>query len=106
MVPSLADGPLEDIELTKCWEFKTHDQIENVRGKLRANIKFWENNLEPAAWILECIRDGYRLPLKEVYIRSPLLGAICLFQKPLRTLRRIGALRKWLNSRMFVVPCQ
>jgi len=63
-VPENSPETLEPIELTRCWEIETGEQIEDVRGRLRANINFWQQTLEPAPWILDCIRDGYKLPLK------------------------------------------
>ena len=38
-------------------------QVIDVQGKLRAHLSFWENILQPAPWIISCIKDGYKLPL-------------------------------------------
>ena len=58
--------PLEQGDLSRCWEIEGGEQIEDVRGRLKANIGFWQQNLEPAPWILDCISHGYKLPLKAV----------------------------------------
>ena len=58
--------PLEQVELSRSWEIEGREQIEDVRGRLKTNIGFWQQNLEPAPWILDCISKGYKLPLKLV----------------------------------------
>ena len=41
-------------------------QVIDVQGKLRAHLRFWENILQPAPWIISCIKDGYKLPLHSI----------------------------------------
>ena len=46
------------------WEVEQGDtQVADVQGRLKINIDFWENELDPAPWIIDCIREGYKLPL-------------------------------------------
>ena len=33
---------------------------------MRAKIAFWQHTLRPPPWILDCITDGYKLPLKSI----------------------------------------
>jgi len=58
--------PLDQMELGRCWEIEGGEQIEEVRGRLKANIDFWQHTLKPAPWVLDCIIDGYKLPLRVV----------------------------------------
>ena len=53
-------------DLTKFWEIESHnpDQITNVQGRLRLHIAFWQDVLQAPPPILDCIENGYRLPLK------------------------------------------
>ena len=39
---------------------------EDVQGSLNSYLSFWEKELDPAPWILSCIREGYKLPLLSV----------------------------------------
>jgi len=41
-------------------------QIEDVQGRIKFCLYFWEKELDPAPWILSCIREGYKLPLFSV----------------------------------------
>jgi len=53
--------------LIRCWEVEEGaNQIEDVQGRLKSCLSFWEKELDPAPWILSCIRDGYKLPLRSV----------------------------------------
>ena len=53
-----------DIELGRYWELEQEGpQISDVQGHLLANINFWEQVLEAPPQIIECIREGYKLPL-------------------------------------------
>ena len=61
----------QDLALSRFWEIE-QGQVIDVQGKLRAHLSFWENILQPAPWIISCIKDGYKLPLRSVpqpYIR-------------------------------------
>jgi len=73
LVPKLdsSDDPLEREELSS-WELEGGDQILDVRGRLKANIDFWRDTLKPAPWILDCISNSYKLPLK--FIPGPFIG--------------------------------
>jgi len=41
-------------------------QVTQVQGKLKENIRFWEDILRPAPWIISCIKEGYKLPLHKL----------------------------------------
>ena len=58
--------PLEQAELSRCWELESGDQIVDVRGRLKANVGFWQHTLRPPPWIIDCITDSYKLPLRTV----------------------------------------
>jgi len=34
------------------------------QGERKQNITFWEDILSPAPWVIDCIREGYKLPLR------------------------------------------
>jgi len=36
------------LELARCWEIESGSQIEDFQGRLKAYMRFWEKNLEPA----------------------------------------------------------
>jgi len=36
--------------------------MANVQGRLKMNIGFWEDELEPVPWIIDCIKEGYNCP--------------------------------------------
>jgi len=56
-----------DPSLDRCWEVEEGmEQIEDVQGRLKVHLPFWEQKLKPVPWILSCIRDGYKLPLRSV----------------------------------------
>ena len=39
------------------------EQECNVKGSLRANLAFWEENLKPSSFVLNVVKHGYVLPL-------------------------------------------
>ena len=45
------------------WEVEQGFQISDVQGKLCKSLDFWLESLEPAPWIVSCIKKGYKLPL-------------------------------------------
>ena len=53
---------------TKFWEVESSglEQINDVQGQLKKHLKYWEYVLHAPPPILDCIRNGYRLPLKFV----------------------------------------
>ena len=53
-------------DLTKFWENESSnpDQITDVQGCLMLHIAFWQDVLQAPPPILDCIENGYRLPLK------------------------------------------
>ena len=57
--------------LTKFWEVEdtlaeVPVQVLDVQGKLKQNISFWHEVLQAPPPIIDCIENGYRLPLKFV----------------------------------------
>ena len=65
--PGLHEGREWDPSLNRCWEVEEGtDQIEDVQGRLKTCLPFWEKELEPAPWIISCIREGYKLPLHSI----------------------------------------
>ena len=61
------DEPCWESELSKFWEVEVDSpssQITDVQGRLRKNYKFWQEVLQAPTPVLECIENGYRLPLK------------------------------------------
>ena len=53
----------QDLTLSRFWEVE-QGQVTDVQGRLRACLSFWEDRLQPVPWILSCIREGYKLPLR------------------------------------------
>ena len=46
------------------WELEeSSQQILDVQGKLHAKVKFWKEVLQAPSPIIECIIEGYKLPL-------------------------------------------
>ena len=67
-----------DLALSRFWEIE-HGQVTDVQGRLQACLYFWEHRLQPAPWIISCIREGYKLPLcslSKPYIRPNQASAI------------------------------
>ena len=67
-----------DLALSRFWEIG-HGQVTDVQGRLQACLRFWEHRLQPAPWIISCIREGYKLPLCSLpkpYIRPNQASAI------------------------------
>ena len=53
--------------LSRYWELEeSTGQIEDVQGRLISCLSFWKKELDPAPWILNCIEEGYKLPLRLV----------------------------------------
>ena len=53
--------------LSSFWEVKeghAQRQVTDVQGRLKKSLSFWENTLQPAPWIISCIKEGYKLPLR------------------------------------------
>ena len=76
---------------TKYWEVENTErsQVTDVQGRLRKKFLFWKEVLHAPPPILECIENGYRLPLK--FIPPNILSAkssIC--KNPLHVCGRIN----------------
>ena len=66
-VSKLHDLSDEGQALTTFWEIEEgHHQLIDVQGRLRGSLSFWENTLGPATWIISCIKEGYKLPLRSI----------------------------------------
>ena len=51
-----------DLALSRFWEIE-HGLVTDIQDRLQACLSFWEHRLQPAPWIISCIREGYKLPL-------------------------------------------
>ena len=57
-----------DPSLGRFWEAEMGgNQVIDVQGRLKASLQFWEHELKPAPWIIDCIKTGYKLPLKSIF---------------------------------------
>jgi hypothetical protein len=45
----------------------------SVKGKLKENLAFWKNTIEANWFILNVIKEGYRIP----FIENPSLNVLC-----------------------------
>ena len=53
-----------DPDSGRCWELEQGDpQTSDVQGRLHVNVTFWEQVLEAPPQIIDCIKEGYKLPL-------------------------------------------
>ena len=61
LIPDLDLG-----DITKFWEIEGDEpvQITDVQGRLKSKLAFWRDVLQAPPPILDCIENGYRLPLK------------------------------------------
>ena len=53
--------------MSKYWEVEASDaqvQITDFQGRLKQKLSFWRETLQAPAWLIDCIENGYRLPLK------------------------------------------
>ena len=62
-VPEQIDLTCEEGLPSVFWEVEQEVQVLDVQGRLKKCLSFWEEVLDPAPWIISCIRDGYKLPL-------------------------------------------
>ena len=61
---SCEEGSEPDPDLGRYWELEQDGhQVSDVQGRLLANINFWEQVLEAPQHIIDCIKEGYKLPL-------------------------------------------
>ena len=60
-------GPDDVQALTTFWEIEEgQTQVTDVQGRLGKSLKFWEDTLDPAPWIISCVKEGYKLPLHSI----------------------------------------
>ena len=60
-------GPDDVQALTTFWEVEEgQTQVMDVQGRLGQSLSFWEDTLDPAPWIISCIREGYKFPLRSI----------------------------------------
>ena len=58
--------------VSKSWEVEVSDtepQVADVQGRLKQNLSFWREVLKAPPWVIDCIENGYCLPLK--YLPPP-----------------------------------
>ena len=66
-------GSYESEGIGRFWEAEQGtDQIMDVQDRLRGNLSFWEHVLKAPGPTIECIKDGYKLPL--LAIPAPFSG--------------------------------
>ena len=64
LMESGEEGSEPDQDLGRYWELEQDGhQVSDVQGRLLANIKFWEQVLEAPQYIVDCIKEGHKLPL-------------------------------------------
>ena len=71
-ISQLGDWDQSDIgpdcqPITVFWEIEqgeSRPQVSDVQGRLSNCLKFWEEALDPAPWIISCISEGYKLPFR------------------------------------------
>ena len=56
------EGGNHDLALSRFLEIE-HGEVTDIQGRLQACLSFWEHKLQPAPWIISCIRESYKLPL-------------------------------------------
>ena len=65
--PDPLDSALDSVLPDIFWEVEQGEtQVTDVQGRLKMCLSFWENKLDPAPWIISCIREGYKLPLRSL----------------------------------------
>ena len=51
--------------ITVFWEVKQGEaQVSEAHSRLRKCLGFWEETLNPVPWIISCISEGYKFPLR------------------------------------------
>ena len=53
--------------LSSFWEIEEGHaqwQVTDVQGRLKKSLSFWENTLQLTPWIISCIKEGYKFPLR------------------------------------------
>ena len=62
--PSVYIPDVESTTIGRCWELEESTlQKSGVQGRLQANIEFWREILQAPPPIIDCIAEGYKLPL-------------------------------------------
>ena len=51
-------------EDSKFWELESGFQILDVQGRLKQSLSFWRDILDAPPPVVDCIENGYHLPLK------------------------------------------
>ena len=61
-------------------EFEQGRNKQYVKGRLKRSIEFWKNTLKVNDFVIETIKDGYKLPLKETPIKTELRNNMSAIQ--------------------------
>ena len=72
VVTGIDNAPQVDELISKFWEVEVSDtepQVADVQGRLKQNLPFWREVLQAPPWVIDCIENGYCLPLK--YLPPP-----------------------------------
>ena len=48
------------------FEFEQYQGVSSVKGRLAAHYDFWESQLKANSYVLDVIKNGYRLPMAEM----------------------------------------
>ena len=101
------------LEITQFWELESLGavQIADVQGRLKQCLPFWRDVLQAPPNILECIENGYRLPIK--FIPLPFVKVIMTRLVPTgnswmmqcTTCLKTAVWSRQINSPIFVAPC-
>ena len=87
------------------WEAEEGSQISDVQGRLHKSLDFWLEPLEPALWIVSCIKEGYKLPLRAIphkFTKPNQQSAISHTEFVTESLQELEQIRH--NTRVFEQP--
>ena len=98
----------------KFWEAESSglQQITDIQGRLKKNIEFLENVLDAPPPVLDCIRNGYRLPLKFIPLHTSSIitnlpqATVILYLKQLKIWLTTDVQHKWRADHIYVALFQ
>ena len=112
-VDSMDDDP-ETIQLQSYWEQEqSTSQIQDVQGRLKNKLSFWREILQAPVSNIDCIVQGYKLPLlshlpQHMQVRTRVLPTkmhILFHQQSLNCYRTVVC-KGFHICHTFTVPCQ